>query len=169
MARDTLLSHVRLELVERIQEQHAERVKELLRLCFGVAEWSDERRRQHADRFCSRADTWRHVLAFSDADAVVGFATVYRRRIEFNGASIVLGGLGDVCTDPAWRHQGIASAVSAAAVEEMKRASCDVAYLCAAVNNPASCGCTGNLVSFLCEDRIHSSADQGGCMRTTTR
>ena len=125
-----------VEIVEQIPEHHAERVKQLLRQCFGVAAWSAERQREHADRFCSRRDTWRHVLAVDGTEGVVGFATVSSRQLERNGTAIMLGGLGDVCTDPEWRHQGIASAVSAAAVEEMKRMGCDMAYLCAAVNDP---------------------------------
>jgi ribosomal protein S18 acetylase RimI-like enzyme len=125
-----------IEIVETLADQHASQVKQLLSQCFSVAGLSDDQRHERADRFCSQADTWRHVLGLNATDTVVGFATVYRRQIKRNGATVVLGGLGAVCTDPAWRHQGIASAVSAAAVEEMKRAKCDIAYLCAAVDDP---------------------------------
>jgi len=125
-----------IEIVETLPDQHAKRVKELLRQCFSDAGLSDDERQERADRFCSRADTWRYVVALNGTDTVVGFATVYRRQIERNGASVALGGLGNVCTDPEWRHQGIASAVSAAAVEVMKHAKCDIAYLCAAVDDP---------------------------------
>jgi len=125
-----------VQVVETIPERYAQRVEELVSQSFGIAEWSVDRKREHADRFCSQADAWRHVLALDESDALVGFATIYRRRIERNGASILLGGLGDVCTDPRWRRRGVASAVSTAAVEEMKRATCDMAYLCAAVKDP---------------------------------
>jgi ribosomal protein S18 acetylase RimI-like enzyme len=90
----------------------------------------------HEDRFCSQADAWRYLLAIEDADNVVGFATVYRRSIEWDGKRVALGGLGDVCTDPAWRHQGIATAMSRAAMAQLEEAGCELAYLCAAVENP---------------------------------
>jgi ribosomal protein S18 acetylase RimI-like enzyme len=127
---------MKVQVVEEIPERHAPRVSQLLAQCFHEAELTEAQRREHRDRFCSQSDTWRYVLAVNEEDQLVGFATVYRRQLDGNGSPIVLGGLGDVCTDPAWRRRGIATAVAAAATAEMERARCDMAYLCAAVNDP---------------------------------
>jgi len=127
---------MKVQVATAIPPPHAERVAELLAQCFGVAGWAEDRRHEHDDRFSSQRDIWRHVLALNEADTVVGFATMYRRRIDWNGRSLLLGGLGDVCTDLDWRHRGIATAVAAAARMEMERVRCDVAYLCAAVKDP---------------------------------
>jgi ribosomal protein S18 acetylase RimI-like enzyme len=124
------------EVVEQIPERHLHRVSVLLKQCFGVENWPEARRREHDDRFCSQGDRWRHVLALNDAATVVGFASVYKRAIERGGQPLVLGGLGDVCTDPDWRHRGIATEVAALARAEMDRINCDLAYLCAAVSDP---------------------------------
>jgi len=130
------VGRMKIQVAEEIPHVHARRVAQLLHQCFSVGEWPEHRRLEHDDRFCSQADAWRHVLALNDEDTVVGFATVYKRQIERDGESIKLGGLGDVCTDPDWRHRGIATAVSAAAIAELERDGCDIAYLCAAVNDP---------------------------------
>jgi GNAT superfamily N-acetyltransferase len=120
---------MKVQVVEEIPERYARRIAELLAQCFRVAELPEERRREHDDRFCSQADVWRHLLALNEGDTLVGFATVYRRQIERKGSPIVLGGLGDVCTDPDWRRRGIGTAMAAAATKERERAHCDMAYL----------------------------------------
>jgi GNAT superfamily N-acetyltransferase len=124
--------HVQVTVVETIPAQHADRIAALLLGCFGA---SAARRSDHADRFCSQADAWRHVLGI-ERDKVVGFATIYRRSILWNGSTIALGGLGDVCTDPDWRHQGVATAVVRRAMTELEQAGDQLAYLCAAVHDP---------------------------------
>jgi GNAT superfamily N-acetyltransferase len=149
-----------VEVVKQIPERHRHRVAELLVQCFRVAEWPATRRREHDDRFCSQANVWRHVLAVHN-DGVVGLATVYTRRLERSGATMVLGGLGDVCTDRAWRHQGIATAVVTAAMQEMARARCDMAYLCAAVNDPGMVRLYGQ-VGFVPLRRPHTFFGKSG-------
>lgn len=129
-------AHMHVEVLEQIPERHVHRVSVLLAQCFSVAHWPEARRLEHGDRFCSQADVWRHVLALNDVEAVVGFASIYKRGIERHGQALLLGGLGDVCTDPDWRHRGIATSMAAAARSEMERVQCDLAYLCAAVNDP---------------------------------
>ena len=121
-----------VQVIETIPARHTRRVTTLLDACFRPAA---VRRSDHADRFCSQADAWRHVLAIADDAVVVGFATIYRRAITWNSEQVALGGLGDVCTDPAWRHRGVATAVIRSAMAELERAGDRLAYLCAAVDN----------------------------------
>jgi ribosomal protein S18 acetylase RimI-like enzyme len=127
---------MKIQVSDEIPNAHAQRVAQLLSQCFSAAGWSRQRLLEHDDRFCSQGDAWRHLMALNDADTVVGFATVYTRQIERNGMSVKLGGLGDVCTAPEWRRRGIATAIAAAATAELEHANCDIAYLCAAVDDP---------------------------------
>lgn len=121
-----------IEVVQRIPDQHAGRLAILLKGCFGA---SAAARSDHADRFCSQADAWRHVLAIQE-DVLVGCATIYRRSIMWQGKNVALGGLGDVCTDPGFRHQGVATAMVRQAMAELEGIGDELAYLCAAVNDP---------------------------------
>jgi ribosomal protein S18 acetylase RimI-like enzyme len=127
---------MKIQIADEIPQAYAGRIAQLLGQCFSAAGWSEQRLLEHEDRFCSQADAWRHLLALNDAERLVGFATVYTRQIERSGVSLKLGGLGDVCTDPEWRRRGIATAISAAATAELEQADCDIAYLCAAVDDP---------------------------------
>jgi predicted N-acetyltransferase YhbS len=93
-----------------------------------------DQQQEFADRFCSAADTIGYVLALS-RDMVIGGVQLSRRQIDFHGQAIQLGGLGGVATLPEWRRRGVASAVVAAAMEELGRRGCDIAYLCTDIAN----------------------------------
>jgi ribosomal protein S18 acetylase RimI-like enzyme len=126
-----------IQVVEAIPTRCAAQVGALLAQCFRPADWTPTRRQEHGDRFCSDGDAWRHVLALVDDRRVVaGVATVFRRTIVWQRTVIALGGLGSVCTAPAWRRQGVATAVARAALAELERGGAEVAYLCAAVHDP---------------------------------
>jgi predicted N-acetyltransferase YhbS len=126
---------VRLQVFDTLPDDVAARLAPLLDQCFRNTGRTDAWLVEHRDRFCSQDDVLKHVVAFDD-ESVVGFARAYRRTISLHGRAVVLGGLGDVCTDLARRHAGIATAVVRLAVDELHAAECDIAYLCAAVTNP---------------------------------
>jgi GNAT superfamily N-acetyltransferase len=81
------------------------------------------------DRFCSDADMIGYALALEDGEPVGG-ALLFRRAIPFQGRTLTLGGLGGVATRSDRLRRGIASAVVAAAMDELRRRGCDIAYLC---------------------------------------
>lgn len=90
---------------------------------------------EHSDRFCYMNDAIKWVVAVNRGE-VVGLAIAYKRAIRFAGWPMTLGGLGDVCVAPAYRRQGIALRLVRAALDELKWAGCDVAYLCARLDKP---------------------------------
>ncbi len=148
-----------VEVLESIPSRHSARISALLSDCFRA---SVARRSDHNDRFCSQADAWRHVLALDpEEDIVVGFATIYRRRITWMGRTIGLGGLGDVCTERLWRHRGVATAVVRAAMAELQRTDDQLAYLCAAVNDAGIVHLYGQ-VGFVPLGRPHTYEGRSG-------
>jgi ribosomal protein S18 acetylase RimI-like enzyme len=154
--RESAHPQFQVQLEEHIPKQYSKRVAVLLDGCFRAA----ASRPNHADRFCSQGDAWRYVLA-TDAQSVTGFATIYRRSIEWNGETVALGGLGDVCTDPVWRHRGVASAIVRMAMAELERVGSQLAYLCAAVDNPGILHLYGQ-VGFVPLRRAHTYDGKSG-------
>ena len=117
------------------------------------------------DRFCSQGDVLKHVVALDDTAQVVGFARAYCRTVTWHGRAVVLGGLGDVCTDPVHRHRGIATTVAQAAMQELHAAGCDMAYLCAEVDDPGIVRLYGQ-VGFVPLRRPHSYFGESGALYT---
>lgn len=102
---------------------------------FAALDRTPEQKAEHRDRFCDMGDAVRWIVAV-DGGKVVGLAIAYRRVVRFAGWPMTLGGLGDVCVAPAYRRQGIALRLTRAALDELKWAGCDVAYLCARLDKP---------------------------------
>jgi len=96
---------------------------------FGEAEWTEEQEREVTDRYSSAADANGYVLAHV-GDELVGTIRLFMRAVPFNGRTVRLGGIGGVATHPAWRGRGIAEATVRAAMDELRRRSAEVAYLC---------------------------------------
>jgi ribosomal protein S18 acetylase RimI-like enzyme len=69
-------------------------------------------------------------------DAVIGMVLAYRLELPRAGPPVVLGGIGSVCVAPDHRGRGIARRLVQAAMSELARAGCDVAFLCADLQNP---------------------------------
>jgi ribosomal protein S18 acetylase RimI-like enzyme len=159
-------SSVLLHIFDTIPDQHRGSLLVLLRQCFHSVPVTPEHAGEHDDRFCSQADTLKRVLVL-DGDAVIGFATAYRRTISRHGRAIVLGGLGDVCTDPVRRHAGVATAVVRAAMHELHTVECDLAYLCADVNNPGIVRLYGQ-VGFVPLNHPHTFRGKSGKRYTDT-
>src|SRR3989344_6273182 len=111
---------------------------ELSKICFSFMEETEEQKKLHNDKFYNNKAVVT-VLALEN-NQVVGRAKVIKRNIEFGGVSIVLGGLGGVCTLPEKRRKGIATAVVKLAFAEPKNQECDIAYLCTDLKNPHRVG-----------------------------
>jgi ribosomal protein S18 acetylase RimI-like enzyme len=80
-------------------------------------------------------DSIKWIVALHDGE-VVGLTIAYRRVLDLHGRPLTLGGIGDVCVEPAYRRQGIASRLVHAAMHELDLAGCEVAYLCALLERP---------------------------------
>lgn len=138
----------------------AQAVRSLLQQCFGRMGMTDDWRQEQDDRFCSQGDVLKHVIAV-DGEEVIGFARAYRRTITRHDRAVILGGLGAVCTAPARRHAGVATAVVRAALHELHMVQCDLAYLCAEVSNPGIVRLYGQ-VGFVPLNRPHTFVGQSG-------
>lgn len=80
------------------------------------------------ENFFSQPKAW--LLAFEE-DEIIGTILLHRRRVMHKSQELILGGLGRVCTRKDRRSQGIAAMMLEEAVKILKNWKCDVAYLCA--------------------------------------
>lgn len=81
------------------------------------------------DKFCSKKDRIGYVLTFK-VNRIIGAVIILKRRIRFNGANLILGGVGGVSVHKKYRRQGIATAMLKIAMRNLKREKCDLVYLC---------------------------------------
>lgn len=77
-----------------------------------------------------------HLLAYR-RDELVGWAGIHTRTVIFDGKEIKLGGFG-ICSHPDWQRKGIASKVSALAMDYLAKQRCDIAFLSIDPTNLAS-------------------------------
>lgn len=110
--------------------------KALSLACFSWAGHQTAKQKEEGkDRFCSNPDTWRYVIAIEDNN-LVGQVVVLKRNIPFDGKSIILGGIGGMCTSEDKRKHGIGAKLLAVAMKELREAGCDVCYLCTDIKKP---------------------------------
>jgi predicted N-acetyltransferase YhbS len=126
---------IKIQSYDSLPESLSTAAWALSRASFAAPERTPEQQAEHRDRFCNMHDSIKWIVAL-DGDEVVGLTIVYRRTIRFAGWPMTLGGLGDVCVDPRYRRRGIALRLVGAALDELKWAGCDVAYLCARLDKP---------------------------------
>lgn len=119
-----------------VPEPYKTQARELGSICFSNPLELPHERKEEQDRFCSQSDWYRFVFAIED-NKVIGSITTLKRTILFQGKEVLLGGIGGVSTQPDKRNQGVASAMLRVAMDELKLAGCDIAYLCTDVKNPA--------------------------------
>ena len=82
----------------------------------------------HQEKFCSDSDIKLWILVF-EKNMLIGTTAVYARSIKYNGRNILLGGIGKVRVKQENRGEGIASAMMEAAMDQMKKLKCDIAFL----------------------------------------
>jgi GNAT superfamily N-acetyltransferase len=76
------------------------------------------------------------LLALEDP-SVIGTLLLFKRKIDYKGEPILLGGIGNLCTKKEKRRMGVATALLKRAMKELAAQNCDVAYLCTDINDPA--------------------------------
>jgi predicted N-acetyltransferase YhbS len=87
------------------------------------------------ERFCSQPKAW--LLAI-ERDQIFGTILLHKRKVMFSSREVVLGGVGSVCTRTDRRNQGIATSMLKEAVKILKGWECDIAYLCANIEDTGS-------------------------------
>jgi len=87
------------------------------------------------ESFCSQPKAW--LLVF-EGDQIIGGIKLYKRKVVSNNREVILGGIGSVCTRADKRNQGIASSMLKEAVKILKKWECDIAYLCANIEETES-------------------------------
>lgn len=89
---------------------------------------------EHKDRFCSKKDIFYYIIAF-EANTPIGYTAVLKRSIILEGTPVLLGGVGGMCVVPKKRRRGIGNTILDAAMNELQRTQCDIAYLCTDLKN----------------------------------
>ena len=128
-------SAIEIKVYDRLPGDLREAARSLARASFKDPGETEEQRAERHDRFASQDDVVKRILALKDGE-IVGLAVAYRRAIRFAGWPVTLGGIGDVCVAPEYRRQGLATRLTLAAMDELKWAGCDVAYLGALLEKP---------------------------------
>lgn len=92
-----------------------------------------EERAVGKDKFCSKGDSMGFVVVEEKED-IIGAVNLFIRRITFQDISMSLGGIGGLCTRKDKRKNGVGTRLLTRAIEELRRARSDVAYLCTDVS-----------------------------------
>jgi predicted N-acetyltransferase YhbS len=87
------------------------------------------------ESFCSHPKAW--LLVF-EGSQIIGTILLHKRKVMFNNKEVILGGVGSVCTLTDRRNQGIATSMLKEAVKILKKWECDLAYLCANIEETGS-------------------------------
>jgi len=111
------------------------RVKLFDRECFPWIYETELRMQKHLDKFSpSVKNQIGHVCALFNNE-LAGRIVIMKRKVMFQDQPIILGGIAGVCVCPVKRKYGLATRLLKKAMEELKLAGCDIAYLCTDVEN----------------------------------
>ena len=101
-----------------------EQTTEMLQL--QIACFSDQVTAKEVEEDFNRPPVAR-VLVYHQ-DELIACAEVFRRKVEYDGQTIVVGGLGP-CTREDWRGRGIGTLVCKAAMNYLQNQGCDIVFL----------------------------------------
>jgi GNAT superfamily N-acetyltransferase len=113
----------------KLNEEQRRGIDKLLKHCFSdVPEEEIEE--------CFIAESFGRVLAYKN-DVLVGHLRLFKRRVEFDGRELILGGIGGTCVLEDVRGKGIATKLIKKGVGVLKVEKCDVACLNADLSKTA--------------------------------
>lgn len=107
-----------------------------------------------------------YILYF-DEDKLIGAQNIFLREIEFEGQKVLIGGLGGLCVNEAYRGKGIAQKLLSSAMEEMRKLNCDIGMLFTDVTNPRFQKLYGKF-GFVVLGREYSLTDKNGQVQKDT-
>ncbi|TET73376.1 MAG: GNAT family N-acetyltransferase [Candidatus Aminicenantes bacterium] len=118
-----------IEFFPKLTSALAERVNQFrLENFYTEEERTPENLAAEEESFCSQPKAW--LLVF-EGDQIIGTILLHERKVMFNNGEVNLGGIGSVCTHTDKRNQGIATSMLKEAVKILLKWECDIAYLCA--------------------------------------
>lgn len=123
-------SHITIKKYSDLSPILKKQYEKLKKECFGwVNKLTPEQLIEHNDKFCSRQDKFLYIFAIQDG-IVIGQMVLLKRKITYMDKNLLLGGIGGVGVTRNKRRLGTATALLKAAFVELKKAECDIAYLC---------------------------------------
>lgn len=145
-----------------LRDELKERVENLLNENFPVkspeiSEWSKN------THYSSPVE---YILYF-DGEKLIGAQNIFLREIEFEGQKMLIGGLGELCVNEAYRGQGIAQKLLSTAMEKMRGLNCDIGMLFTDVTNPRFQKLYGKF-GFVVLGREYSLTDRNGQVQKDT-
>jgi predicted N-acetyltransferase YhbS len=118
-----------MKILTDVPDEMAERIKRFaFENFYTEREKSPEGQAELREKFFSQPKAY--LLVFEQGE-IIGTILLHRRRVKHKNQVMILGGLGRVCTRKDRRSQGIATMMLKEAVKILKTWKCDVAYLCA--------------------------------------
>jgi predicted acetyltransferase len=120
---------VKIVFYKRLPKKLDREFNALMNLIFRRFMPKEERKRED-EKYCSQQDRIGYFFAI-DNNKIIGAVVILKRRIKFNNLDIILGGIGGVAVIRKYRRRGIATFMLKRAMGELKKAGCDLAYLCA--------------------------------------
>jgi ribosomal protein S18 acetylase RimI-like enzyme len=106
---------------DELSDQQKQGVLELERQCFGDVDPKEVEE-------CFYAEVHARILAYF-SEKLVGYLLLHRRKIEFDGREIIMGGTVGACVAVGIRGRGIGKMLMKKGLAVLKRQSCDVACL----------------------------------------
>lgn len=141
----------------KLPKQYKRKVSMLLYRCFRAGR-SSRQRAVGRDQYCD--NPFAYILAL-EKKTLKGVVLLYKKNIKHGGKSIILGGIGGVCTKKKERKRGIATSLLKRAMQCLKSEGCDVAYLCTDVKNPENVRLYGKL-GFVKLDKPYTYLGKSG-------
>lgn len=123
------MKDVTIQVVDILSPALQQQTEKLRFAAFHKEKLTNEQKAKLADKYVFEEASFRFVIAFLE-EKPVGYIRLFKRHIHCKDQVILLGGIGGVCTDPAYQKQGIATKMLTVAREELQKEKCAIAFLC---------------------------------------
>jgi len=156
------MSLIKLVLVpeDELSDQQKQGVLELERQCFGDVDPKEVEE-------CFYTEVLARILAYS-SEKLVGYLMLHKKKIEFDGREIVVGGAVGACVAVSIRGRGIGKRLMKKGLAVLKKQGCDVACLNADPENRKAAFELYKKLGFMLMERRISFEDIHGNMRYDT-